>query len=147
MKQTNQLQSVGLRWSGIIAVMLLFGMAFACGDGGGTSRDARMSNSNLAQGIVGTWKHELKTPNMTIEETTTFTADGEVNTVASAGTPVTIKGTYKVIDNQSIDLSYEYPSGKAEAFSKGRFKVTIKGDTMTMSSADPPDVTKVYKRL
>lgn len=125
-----------------IAILSGFVTAFACDGGGGAA-----ASQNLAQDILGTWQNEMKTADSTIKQTLTFTPDGKIKGTADAEIATDFSGTYRVVDNQTVIINYDFLKNNPKSEEAGRMNVKFNGNTMIMVSPQFPDIQAAYRRL
>jgi uncharacterized protein (TIGR03066 family) len=97
--------------------------------------------------IVGKWTHTEKQDKIEISVTLEFTKDNKLNmemTLPNAKEPLKIAGTYKVVDDKTLEITAKDPKGE-EKTDKGSFEVTKDKLTLIDKSGKKTEFTKVTK--
>jgi uncharacterized protein (TIGR03066 family) len=97
--------------------------------------------------IVGKWTHTEKAGANEITVTLEFTKDSKLNmemTLPNAKDPLKITGSYKVVDDKTLEITAKDPKGD-EKTDKGGFEVTKDKLTLIDKTGKKTEFTRVTK--
>jgi uncharacterized protein (TIGR03066 family) len=110
-------------------------------DDNGVSREYARLKSKVADLVVGKWSAKEKAGDKELEIVIEFTKDGKL--LMDLAGLMKLEGTYKVIDDRTLEVTMKNPVGGEEKTEKGPFSVT--SDRLTLK--DPGGKEMVFTRV